>query len=117
MRRSRMISAAVAAALLVSSTATVAASAPATSLPAAQSAPSAWMALSMMNASGTAGLGDLAVQPGPPEGAPPPDAYNNYAGIPTPVIAFWVITVGAMVYIATRHSSGHFHITVPNSPA
>lgn len=116
MGRSSMISAAVAAALLVSSTATVAASAPAASLPAAQSAPSAWMALSMMNASGTAGLGDLAVQPGPPEGAPPPDAYN-YAGIPTPVIAFWVITVAAMVYISTRNGSGHFHITVPNSPA
>jgi hypothetical protein len=33
------------------------------------------------------------------------------------VIAFWVITVAAMVYIATRNSSGHFHITVPNSPA
>ena len=116
MRRSRMISAAVATALLFSSTATVAASAPSTATQTAQSAPSAWMALSMMNASGAVGLGDPTVQPGPPESAPPPDAYN-YGGIPTAVIAFWVITVAAMVYIATRNSSGHFHVTVPNSPA
>jgi hypothetical protein len=115
MRRSRMISAAVGTALLVSSTATIAASTPPAAAQTAQAAPSAWMTLSMMNASGTVGLGDTAVQPGPPEGAPPPDAYN-YGGIPTPVIAFWVITVAAMIYIATRHSSGHFHITVPNSP-
>lgn len=116
MRRSSMISAAVATALVFGSTAAAAASAPTATAQTAQGATSAWMALSMMNASGTVGLGDLAVQPGPPEGAPPPNAYG-YGGIPAPVIAFWVITVAAMIYIATRHSRGHFHITVPNSPA
>jgi hypothetical protein len=112
MRHSRIVSAAVATALLLSPAVTAAAPAPPAS---AQTAPSAWMALSMLNTNGTVGLGDAAVQPGPPpENAPPPGDYN-VGGIPTPVIAFWVLTVAAMVYIATRHSSGHFHFT-SNSP-
>jgi len=110
MRHSAILSAAVATALLLSPTVSVAAPAPAPSM---QSAPSGWMALSMLNTNGTVGLGNAAVQPGPPPGGPPQD--YNVGGIPTPVIAFWVLTVAAMVYIATRHSSGHFHFT-SNSP-
>jgi hypothetical protein len=79
----------------------------------------------MLDSSGTLGLGDAVAQPGPPPGTPPaetpppyppPPAYG-VGGVPTPVIAIWLATIAAMIYIATRHSSGNFHFTVPNSPA
>jgi hypothetical protein len=111
---SGLVSAVVGAALLASATAGASSPAPSSSQ-AAQTPPSAWMALSMLNTSGTVGLGDAAVQPAsPPENAPAPEGYN-VGGIPTPVIAFWVLTVAAMIYIATRDSSGHLRF-VPNSP-
>src|SRR5690349_13540955 len=85
------------AAVLFTSTAASANSAP---TPVAQAAtPSGWLALSMLNTSGTVGLGDAAAQPGPPPEAQPSGDPYEAGGIPTLVIAFWVLTVAAMVYI------------------
>lgn len=111
MRISTIVSAAAGTALLLSPAATLAAPAPQAVAP---SAPSAWMALSMLNASGSVGLGEVAVQPASSQNSPPADKYS-VGGVPTPVVAFWVLTVAAMVYLATRHSSGSFHLTA-NSP-
>jgi hypothetical protein len=115
----------VAAALVVSSTAGSAAAAPVASSQAIQSAPAPWIALSMLDASGTVGLGGAAAQPDnppPPEGPPPlappppPQGYYGPGNIPAPVIGFWLATIAAMIYIASMHSSSHFHF-VSNSPA
>jgi hypothetical protein len=70
----------------------------------------------MLDTSGAVGLGEVAVQP-PPRPQTPPTGVYQAGGIPTPVIAFWVLTVAAMIYIATRDSSGHIRLPVPNSPA
>jgi hypothetical protein len=83
MRISTIVSAAAGAALLLSPAATLAAPAPQA---VTQSAPSAWMALSMLNSSGSVGLGDVAVQPASSQNPPPPDRYN-VGGVPTPVVA------------------------------
>jgi hypothetical protein len=112
-----IVSAAVATALLATSTAGIAAPTPPPAPQLVQPAPSAWLTLSMLNSSGAAALGEGIGQPAPPPDNPPPGEPYAADHIPVPVIAFWLITIAAMIYIATRHSRGHIEIRVPNSPA
>lgn len=114
--RSRLLKtvfAAGSAAIVATSATAAVAAAPA---PAPQAGPSGWLALSMLNTSGTVGLGDAAAQPARASDAPPPSDDYTLRGIPTPVIAFWVLTAATMIYLATRHSSGHLDFHRRNSP-
>jgi hypothetical protein len=113
----RIASAAVAAAVVISSASpSLAASAPLSgqTLPAQ---PSAWMALSMLSANGAVGLAGAAAQPNTPaDDAPPPLAHSTVQSPPVPVIAVWLATVAAAVYILTRDHHGRFQFPRPNSP-
>jgi hypothetical protein len=107
----KLTSAAVASALIFTSSAAIAQSSTPAAAPQAQSS---WMALSMLSPVGAGALGGAAAvaQPAPP---PPPSAYGRLAPPPLPVIAVWLATLLVMVYIATRNDD--HGVPAPNSPA
>ena len=133
MRRSRQLvaSAIVSVSLIVSSTAAVAQSTPA-SVP--QFDP--WAVLSVMSGGapaaalcGAAAAASSAAQPGggcvlpqtgvtapveTPQALPPPPPPPSGFGFPLPVLLIWAGVLAALIYIATQ--SNHTHVT-PNSPA
>jgi hypothetical protein len=100
------------AALLLSSTVSVAAPAPS---PAPAQAQNSWVALSMLSPVGATALGGAAVagQPAPPP--PPSGYYDRLPPPPIPVLIVWLATLLTMIYIATRND--HHSVPVPNSPA
>ena len=116
---SKVASAAVAVALVFSSTAGVAASAPPVAAP--QTSQVSWLTLSMLTPSGAIGLGGAAAQPAaevpppPPSGPPPPPEENAYNGVPLPVIGIWLAGIALAVYILTKNHRGRF--SFPTSPA
>jgi hypothetical protein len=100
--RSKILSAAIGAALLGNSTLAAAA-------PAAPADP--WVTLSMLNPAGATALGGAEVQ----------SAYaddrggNGLGNIPLPVIGVWLAVIALNIYILTAkdHGHGHIHIDVP----
>jgi hypothetical protein len=116
--KARIAASAVAAALVVSSTAAGAAPLPAPAAP--QTALSPWLALSMMTQGGTIGLGGAAARPEnalPPPPPPPPPGYGSVQTPPIPVIAVWLATLAMAIYIATADHRGHGEFPLPNSAA
>ena len=111
MRAQKTITAALAAALVLTSGEASAASQPA-SQPQAS-----WLALSMLTPGGSIGLGGAAAQLPPPENAPPPHPYGTATTPPVPVIAIWLATLAMGVYILTREHHGHFVFRSGISPA
>ena len=113
MRRSaRFIASAIVSLSLVgSSTAAVAATAPAP-------ASNGWLALSMLTPSGSVALGATGVaaaQPETPPPPPPPPGYQGGIGTPPlPVILIWLAVLGVDIYILTKNNHHH---PLPNSPA
>ena len=107
----KIITAALAAALVVTSTEASAASQPA---PQPQSS---WLALSMLTPGGSIGLGGAAAQLPPPDNAPAPQAHGAATTPPVPVIAIWLATLAMSIYILTREHHGHFVFPRPGSPA
>ena len=75
-----------------------------------QSSP--WLTLSMMTpvAATTLGAAGVAVQPPPdaPPPPPPPEGGGGIGHIPIPVLAVWLGTIVAMVYIATHDDKDRF---------
>lgn len=114
-KTSRLASAAVVAALMMSGTAKAAA--PASVAPATQAAPNGWLALSMLTPAGTLGLASVTAQPvaaatdAPPPPPAPPPAYGSVP--PIPVITIWLATVAMAVYILSRDHNGHFFFPKP----
>ena len=94
--------------LIASSTAAVAQNA---SVPQTQTSNS-WMALSMLTPSGATALDATAVAAAQPD-TPPPGYYAGPGTPPIPVIIVWLLTLGVIIYIATK---GNHHIHA-NSPA
>jgi hypothetical protein len=95
--------------LVASSTAAVAATAPAP-------ARNGWLALSMLTPSGSVALGGTGVAAAQPE-APPPPPPQYHGGIgtpPLPVILIWLAVLGVDIYILTKNDHHH---PIPNSPA
>ena len=113
MRRSARLvaSAAVSLSLIASSTAAVAATAPAPES-------NGWLALSMLTPSGAAVLGGTGVAAAQPEAPPPPPPQAEYHGgigtPPLPVILIWLAVLGVDIYILTKNDHHH---PIPNSPA
>ena len=114
MRRSARLvaSAIVSLSLVASSTAAVAATAPAP-------ARNGWLTLSMLTPSGSVALGGAGVaaaQPeAPPPPPPPPAEYRGGIGTPPiPVILIWLAVLGVDIYILTKDND---HPRIPNSPA
>ena len=111
MRRSvRFIASAIASLSLVgSSTAAVAASAPAPGS-------NGWLALSMLTQSGATALGGTGVAAAQAETPPPPPPeYHGGIGTPPlPVILIWLAVLGVDIYILTKNDHHH---PIPNSPA
>jgi len=102
--RGKLVSAAVAATLLGSSTMAAAASAP-------QAPANPWVTLSMLNPAGATALGGAAVQSA---------AYDDNRSFspPLPVIAVWLAVIALNIYILTanNHGHGHIHVDVPPPP-
>jgi len=115
MNSRKIVTAALSASLVVSSTAATAASAP-TPAP-ASNAQASWLALSMLTPGGAIGLGGAAMQLPPPDNAPPPHDYGAAPTPPIPVIAIWLATLATAVYILTREHHGQFFFPPHNSPA
>jgi hypothetical protein len=71
------------------------------------------MALSMMTPVGAAALGGAGVAAQPD--APPPEDRRGFAiqDMPIPVLAIWLGTIGAMIYIALHD---HHHGLPTSSP-
>lgn len=113
MRRSARLvaSAIVSLSLVASSTAGIAATAPAP-------ASNGWLALSMLTPSGSVALGGTGVAAAQPEAPPPPPPQAGYQGgigtPPIPVILIWLAVLGVDIYILTKNND---HPRIPNSPA
>ena len=114
-QESRTAAAAMAVAIVFSSTASAAGtSAP----PTAPQAQTSWQALSILSPAAAIGFAGAATQAVPDADTPPPPEGNAYTGVPIPVIGIWLATLVAAVYILTKkhHGRGQFPQPPPNSP-
>jgi hypothetical protein len=107
----RIAASAIAALALVTSTAVSAAPPPTQA--AVQPVSNPWMKLSMMTPVAAATLGAAGVAVQPPADAPPPQPPEGRDGggighIPIPVLAVWLGTIVAMIYIATHDDRDRF---------